>query len=159
MEQGWTRPRIPLDDLVLIRRVFDWVESFRADEARLLVMDKPEQTILGEYRSKLETHHYGRKVVQHKFDTGALAIAQLSYTANGAELVAVLPPEVEALLHDLGDRKMVAAAYEAKAPIINATDSDWTEPAVQEALGHLGVTVVQLLTDEERAGCKTRELS
>jgi hypothetical protein len=48
-------------------------------------------------------------------------------------------------------------AYEAGAPIINAADSDWTDPKVVEALTLLGLQVIQLLSTEELAACKKRE--
>lgn len=63
--------------------------------------------------------------------------------------MAHLPSEVVDLVHDLGDRKIVAAAFNAAAPIVNAADSDWSDPRVQVALSQLGVTVIQLLTPSE----------
>ena len=46
---------------------------------------------------------------------------------------------------DLDDRKFLAVAVVARAPILNATDSDWNENA--GLLDSLGVTVVQLCPD------------
>ncbi|MFZ4578143.1 MAG: hypothetical protein ACOYOB_07050 [Myxococcota bacterium] len=157
MEQGWSRPRVPVDDLVVMQRVFRWVKAFREDPSRLLVMDAPRRTILEEYnkpKNLSQRDYYGRKVVQHKFDTGAIQFVDLQYWANGTEWVAVLPADVAALFHDLGDRKMVAAAFNADAPIINATDGDWTEAGPAQGLQTLGVVVTQLLTPLELAACK-----
>ena len=155
---GWVRPRIPLAELALIRKVFEWVKAFRDDDKRHLVMDRG-QTILEEYKSRgnmPEFRHYGRQVVQHKFSTGATYWVDLEYWNNGNERVARLPEAVEELVHDLGDRKMIAAAAEAEASICNACDSDWSNPNEQRALGMMGVEVVQILTDDERVHCRER---
>lgn len=156
-EQGWTRPRVPTEDIAVQQRVFQWLREFRLDVDRLLVMDLPERTILLEYKSNLSSDHFGRRVIQHKFDTGALCVVGLTYWNNGEELVADLPDqEADQYFHDLGDRKMVAAAFFADAPIVNATDGDWTEEAVVAGLELLGVKIVQILTEDERRACKER---
>jgi len=155
---GWGPPRIPLSDQRLVQKVFEWTRTFREDSSRHLVMDY-EQTILAEYKNRgtmPEFNLYGRQVVQHKISTGATCWVALEYQDNGSERVARLPAEVEELLHDLGDRKMLAAAVAANAPIVNAVESDWTDEKEQRALEILGVTVVQLLTDEERATARER---
>jgi len=152
----WVHPRIPLAEKILVQKVFQWLRTFREDPTRHLVMDD-EQTILAEYKSRgnmPEFMLYGRQVVQHKISTGATRWVTLAYWANGDERVARLPAEVETLLHDLGDRKMVAAAAAAKAPIVNACDSDWSHENERRALELMSVRVVQILTDEERADCR-----
>ena len=157
--QGWSHPDIPLRDASLVKKVFDWVREFREDTTRLLVVDFPEQTIMKEYRSprNLPKHeYYGRQVIQHKFDTGAICPVQLEYWNNGDEKVAVVPEQVVDLLHDLGDRSKVAAAFEADAPIVNACDSDWAQPNEQQALQMLGIELIQILTDVERRQCTGR---
>jgi hypothetical protein len=156
LEEGWSRPRVPTSDLLVFKRVFDWLSAFRVDGDRPLVMDLPQRTIWGEYARNVAPEHYGMRVVQAKWDAGCLHIVTLQFESNGAELVALLPDEVAAGIHDLGDRKMVAAAFEASAPIVNAADSDWEHPHVSAALALLGVEVVQLLTREQRAACKPR---
>ena len=98
---------------------------------------------------------YGRRVVQHKFDRGALCPVRLEYLKDGEKLVARLPPEIEDLVHDNDDWKMIAAAFEANAPLVNACDSDWSNPAEIEALATLGIQLVQILTDEERQFCRS----
>ena len=120
------------------------------------MMDFPKRTILKEYKDNLRHEHFGRRVVQHKFDTGRMKIVDLTYWSNGDELVADLPEHCVDNFHDLGDRKMVAAAAAANAPIVNATDSDWTEAAVISGLDKLGVSIKQLLTEAERRACKER---
>lgn len=153
---GWVHPRIPLAELALIQRVFKWVKAFREDASRHMVMDRG-QTILEEYKSRgnmPEFGHYGRRVVQHKISTGKVTWVDLEYWNNGDERVAKLPEDVEALVHDLGDRKMIGAAAAAQAPIVNACDSDWSDKKEQRALGMMGVEVVQVLTDDERKHCQ-----
>ena len=152
---GWQRPRIPTDDPLVRRRVFDWVRTFRNDVARQLVLDRG-RTILAEYRNNLPDHgHFGREVIQHKWDTNGIHFVELTYWANGSELVADLPPEVDKYFHDLGDRKMVAAAFNASAPLVNCTDGDWAEAGPAEGLRILGIRVVQLLTEAEIAACQS----
>jgi len=155
-EQGWKQPRVPTNDQEVIQRVFEWVETFRKNKDRHLVMDFPKRTILKEYKDNLRHEHFGRRVVQHNFDTGRMKIVDLTYWSNGDELVADLPKHCVDNFHDLGDRKMVAAAAAANAPIVNATDSDWTETAVISGLDKLGVSIKQLLTEAERRACKER---
>ena len=153
---GWVHPRIPLAERALIQKVFAWVRAFREDASRHLVMDQ-EQTILKEYKSRgnmPDFGHYGQRVVQHKFSTGAVTWVDLEYWNNANERVARLPMEVEALVHDLGDRKRIAAA--AQAPIVNACDSDWSHPKEQRALERMGVEVVQISSDDEREHCLGR---
>jgi hypothetical protein len=153
---GWQRPRVPVDDPAVLRRVHDWLTTFRKDEQRLLVMDLPEQTIFREYRNKLEDSHYGRRVVQAKIDQGAIYYVTLQYWKNGDELVAELPDEVVEFFHDVGDRKIVAAAWYGDAAIVNAADGDWDDAVVAEGLRRLGVRVKQLLDPEERAAISSR---
>lgn len=155
---NWVHPRVPLSELALIHKVFEWVKQFREDADRHLVMDVG-QTILEEYQARgnmPEFCHYGRQVVQHKFSTGATHWVELTYQNNGDERVACLPADVEALVHDLGDRKMIAAAAAAQAPIVNACDSDWSNDNEQRALERMGVQLVQVLTDDERVHCLGR---
>lgn len=155
--EGWKCPRIPIDDPEVLKRVYEWLKQFREDSSRLLVMDFPHNEIRAEYRKKLSHQHYGPRVMQHKFDTGALKVVELDFVDNGIEKVAVVFPQHEVLLHDLGDRKMIMGAFIGGAPIYNATDGDWTEPAVVAALADLEVEVIQLLTAQERAACKERK--
>jgi len=156
MQEGWTRPTIPTDDPVVLRRVYEWVKAFRQDPERHLTVDVPRRMVTVEYRQNLRHEHYGMQVYQHKWDANAVAQVETTYWANGFEWVADLPPEIQELVHDLGDHKMIACAVGASAPIVNAADGDWDEPRVTEALAMLDVCLVQLLTPAERAACKTR---
>lgn len=158
LQQGWSRPRIPLSDLKLIQKVHNWVKDFRSDPTRHLVMDG-EQTILKEYSGPGNMpafQHYGREVVAHKYSTGAVEWVLLNYVDHGFERVACLPANVEPLVHDLGDRKMIAAAAAAKTHIVNACDGDWEKDDEQRALAMMGVSVVQILSPVERSACRQR---
>jgi hypothetical protein len=158
LDAQWVHPRIPLAELQLIKKVFDWVRAFRDDPARMMILDRSE-AILEEYKSPRnmpDYRLYGRQVVAHKFASGAVRFVDLKYWLNGNEKVAVLPPEIEALVHDLGDRKMLAAAHAASACLVNACDSDWENPNEQQALAALNIQLVQILTPNERAACKSR---
>lgn len=157
--EGWAHPAIPLRDVQLVWKVFDWVRAFRDDQSRQLVLDHPGETIMKEYRSPRNlprSEYYGRQVIQHKIDTGAICHVQLNYWNNGDEQVAELPVEISELIHDLGDRSKVAAAFEAKAPIVNACDSDWSQANELQALDLMGVRLIQILTDDERRQCRGR---
>lgn len=146
----------PVMDRNVVRRVFEWIKSFREDRNRKLVLDL-RQTIQEEYYRNLPKESYGRRMVIEKFNTTSVEIVQLTYWRNGAEQVAHLPdPKLDANFHDLGDRKLVAAAHQADAPIVNATDGDWTEPRVEAGLRELGIQVVQLLSEQERRALKQR---
>lgn len=147
----------PVTDPAVLRRVYEWVKAFREDRGRRLVMDAPEQTIRKEYDRNLPKESYGRRVMIDKFTTNSIEFAHLTYWNNGAERVAHLPdPKFDDNFHDLGDRKLVAAAHQAGASIVNATDGDWTEPLVEAGLRELGIEVIQLLNERERRALRTR---
>lgn len=153
--EGWTRPRIPTDDAGIIHKVFQWVAAFRKS-TELLVLDY-DWMIQTEYSNNIPSSNlYGRQVVQDKIDRNQVRYVKLEHWMNGNEKVAELPDDVTALLHDLGDRKMVAAAAAAAAILVNATDSDWSNEAEQEALKRLKIQLEQVLTDEEREQCRER---
>jgi hypothetical protein len=152
-------PQVPILEPAALQAVSRWLSAFRADPERTIVLDRPgrspKSTIVIEYHNKLRRDHYGSMVVAHKLQSGQVTWVNLEYEENGAELVAKLPDAtLDPLIHDLGDRKMVSAAFAASAPIVNATDGDWEEAKVVEALGQLGVEVIQLLTPTQRAACK-----
>jgi len=61
--ENWVHPRIPLRELKLILKVFEWVRTFRENDNRKLVMDCGK-TILEEYSSRrnMPSHGlYGRR--------------------------------------------------------------------------------------------------
>lgn len=147
----------PVTDTDVLRRVYEWVKVFRQDHDRRLVMDRLEKEIQAEYKRNLPKESYGWRVVIDKFTKSSVEFADLTYWNNGAERVAHLPdPRLDPNFHDLSDRKMVAAAYFAGAPIVNATDGDWTKPLVEAGLHELGIEVVQLLSEQERQAIHQR---
>ncbi|HBL31432.1 MAG TPA: hypothetical protein DD490_31795 [Acidobacteria bacterium] len=147
----------PVTDKDVLHRVFEWLKDFRQDRDRRLVMDHPERTIWKEYDRNLPRESYGRRVMVDKFTTGSVEFVSLTYWSNGSERVAHLPdPKLDDHFHDLGDRKMIAAAYGASAPIVNATDGDWSEPHTAAGLRALGIEVIQLLTEPERRALRKR---
>lgn len=159
-EQGWVHPRIPLRQMQLVMKVLKWVSSFRDNDDHRIVIDLPGQAILAEYKSRAnlpDSAMYGRRVVQHKFDRGALCPVRLEYLRDGEKLVADVPPEVKDLVHDNDDWKMLAAAFSSGAPLVNACDSDWSGINEKRALELLGIELIQLLTDEERRFCRSEE--
>jgi len=136
------------DDLSLQTRLWDWLKAFRHDPERKLVLDFPRLTIKQEYANKLGKDEFGMRVVLEKISRGEYERVDLTYSPNGSELVAELPDELQAVVHDLGDRKLVAAAMESGAAIHNATDTDWYD--WQAPLEDVGVFVVHLIEDWSR---------
>ncbi|WP_018858532.1 hypothetical protein [Rhizobium sp. 42MFCr.1] len=105
--------------------VWDWLGAFEKSESRLIL--DSDLKILEEYRNKLGFNDYGIQVVIHKMSTAALDNVLVEYDASGH---GVLPATLEAVVHDLEDRKMVAAALESHSSfgegcIAFAGDTDW----------------------------------
>lgn len=154
-QESW-RIETPVTDLGVLRRVYEWVKEFHGDRNRKLVLDL-QRTIPEEYYRNLPKESYGRRVISEKFLTTSIEFVQLTYWNNGVERVAHLPdPKLDSNFHDLGDRKLVTAAHQAGAPIVNATDGDWTEPLVEAGLRELGIELIQLLSEQERRALKQR---
>jgi hypothetical protein len=107
--------------------VWEWLERFRSSDARM-VLDA-ENKIYEEYTNKLGFNDFGIQVVMHKWSTAATDDVFVKYDTNGH---GVLPASLVPVIHDLADRKMVAAALEAvrvfgQAPVAFAGDTDWHE--------------------------------
>jgi hypothetical protein len=112
-------------DPELRRQVWEWLRQFRESSARL-VLDQ-QQEIYKEYRNKLNGNDYGLQVVIHKLSTCATDIVSVAYDADGNARV---PAPLEAVVHDLADRKLVAACLESlrlhqPCLIAFAGDTDW----------------------------------
>ena len=108
-------------------QVWAWLDRFRSSEARM-VLDT-DNKIYEEYTNKLGFNDFGIQVVMHKWSTAATDDVTVQYDADGH---GVLPSSLVPVIHDLADRKMVAAALEAVstygvAPIAFAGDTDWHE--------------------------------
>lgn len=105
--------------------VWKWLFEFEQSASRM-VLDRTGY-IYKEYRKKLGFSDYGIQVVMHKWDTAAVDPVDVEYDEQG---YGVLPPTLAPVIHDLEDRKMVAAALAAQAMfgegcIAFAGDTDW----------------------------------
>ncbi|HMM73808.1 MAG TPA: hypothetical protein PKC22_16560 [Rhodocyclaceae bacterium] len=105
--------------------VWKWLSEFEQSDSHL-VLDLAGR-IYDEYTGKLGFNDYGIQVVVHKWSTAAVDNVDIEYDADG---YGVLPATLAAIVHDLDDRKMVAAALAAHAMfgegcIAFAGDTDW----------------------------------
>lgn len=137
-------------------QVWEWLEQFRCSEARL-VLDT-ENKIYEEYTHKLGFNDFGIQVVMHKWSTAATDDVSVQYDADGH---AVLPISLAPVIHDLADRKIVAAALEAVrtlglAPIAFAGDTDWHE--WEDQLAQHGVALEPIIESWSRAKFAEKKL-
>ncbi|GMV68695.1 MAG: hypothetical protein AMXMBFR76_11340 [Pseudomonadota bacterium] len=105
--------------------IWDWLYAFEQSESRM-VLDRAGR-IYDEYGNKLGFNDYGIQVVMHKWSTAAVDNVDVEYDVQG---YAVLPPTLAPVIHDLEDRKMVAAALAThqlfgEGCIAFAGDTDW----------------------------------
>jgi hypothetical protein len=133
----------------LRRQVWQWLDAFSTSESKI-VLDT-EGKIYEEYLHKLGFNDFGIQVVMDKWSTAAVDNVNVAYDAseNG-----VLPITLTQVVHDLADRKMVAAAIEAKhlhgeAPIAFAGDTDWH--GWEDALKRHGVELEPIIEAWSRA--------
>ena len=122
-----------------------------------MVLDT-ENKIYEEYNNKLGFNDFGIQVVMHKWSTAAVDSVNVEYDSedNG-----VLPISLARVVHDLADRKMVAAALEAKrlhgeAPVAFAGDTDWHQ--WESALNKHGVELKPIIEAWSRAKFKAKKL-
>jgi hypothetical protein len=113
------------DDPTLRAEVWRWLDEFRASPSRLVLDFGGE--IFGEYCHKLGFNDFGRQVVIEKWST--VAVDDVDLKPNG-DSYDVMPATLTDLIHDVADRKMVAAAVAAQVahgecPIAFAGDTDW----------------------------------
>lgn len=137
------------DDPALLRMIWVWLYNFETSPTRL-VLDQ-ECKILDEYENKLSYNDYGIQVVMHKWSTALVDNVLVNYDEEGNGL---LPKPLEATVHDLADRKMVAAAiasYEqfGEGCVAFAGDTDW-HGWEEELLKH-HVLLEPLIEDWSRA--------
>ena len=137
-------------------QVWEWLETFRASRSNM-VLDT-ENKIYEEYNNKLGFNDFGIQVVMHKWSTAAVDSVNVEYDSedNG-----VLPISLARVVHDLADRKMVAAALEAKrlhgeAPVAFAGDTDWHQ--WESALNKHGVELKPIIEAWSRAKFKAKKL-
>lgn len=121
----------------LRQQVWMWLDRFQQSDSRL-VMDNAMQ-IYDEYNKKLGFNDFGIQVVMHKWSTSAVDSVPVTYDAHGH---GVLPPILAPTIHDLEDRKMVAAALASHAEfgegcVAFAGDTDWHDWEDVLALHHV----------------------
>ncbi len=137
-------------------QVWEWLDQFRSSDARL-VLDT-DSKIYEEYTNKLGFNDFGIQVVMHKWSTAATDDVSVHYDADGH---GVLPASLAPVIHDLADRKMVAAALEAArvfdvAPIAFAGDTDWHE--WEDSLVRHGIELEPLIEQWSRAKFAEKKL-
>lgn len=137
------------EDPALQFRVWQWLADFENSTSRL-VLDSAGK-IKEEYDHKLGFNDYGIQVVIHKWSTLAVDNVDIQYDSNNN---AVLQPPLDSVVHDLADRKMVAAALEAKkqfgeSAIAFAADTDWH--AWEHALIQAGLSLEPIIEEWSRA--------
>lgn len=112
-------------DPALRMRVWDWLDQFSKSNSRLVLDGQGK--IEKEYRNKLGFNDFGRQVVIYKWSTNAVDLVDVPYDKNGD---GVLDEPLRTIVHDRADRKMVAAALDAKflhgnCAIAFAGEPDW----------------------------------
>ena len=144
------------EDPALRLRVWEWLEQFRSSDARL-VLDT-DNKIFDEYSKKLGFNDFGIQVVMHKMNTATTDDVTVQYDHDGH---GVLPVSLVSVIHDLADRKMVAAALGAAqtvgvAPIAFAGDTDWH--GWEDQLLRHGVVLEPLIEQWSRAKFTEKKL-
>jgi hypothetical protein len=124
--------------------VLDWLMKFRRDAGGRVVIDGLWR-IWTEYHHKMTGQDLGLLVVTEKLQSDLVRFVEVAYNEHGH---GCLPPDLEEVVHDLSDRKFVAAALIALAEggqisIINAVDTDWC--MWENALKRAGVAVTHLI--------------
>jgi len=107
--------------------VWNWLSSFQKSESRL-VLDLAGK-IFGEYGNKLGFNDFGLQMTQYKFDRCEIDQVDVRYDQDGH---GILEDAHNKVIHDLADRKIVAASLEAKSEcgqscVAFAGDTDWHE--------------------------------
>ncbi|MCY4538981.1 MAG: hypothetical protein OXE52_12240 [Chloroflexi bacterium] len=132
------------EDRDCIRACQLWVESFIANDDRLVVDSFKTYEIISEYRRNVERGGVAENLLNQLLNVlfDRLIQIEIRFGDDGfAEL-----PEQLLSLHGK-DRKFVAVAIKCVpyAPILNATDTDWAQE--KQLLAENEVTVIELCTD------------
>jgi len=157
LETSPFREKTPVhEETELQRRVLEWLECLERDNGRKVVLDL-DSYILDEYHNKLSYQDYGLMMILQKRDYGLVEEALFDVDQDGH---AVLPHDLEQVIHDRADRKMIAAALyvggrEAGCNIVNACDTDWYD--WEQSLLDAGIEVQQLLDKWCRDLWKTKK--
>lgn len=137
--------KTPIEDPELRQDVLDWVHDLEGEQKCLLI----HPVMLDEYRKKLSEQDYGHQVILNKLQTCEYIPIEIDDHGD-----AVIPAELEPVIHDRADRKWVAASLQATADgkknrIINACDTDWME--WEDTLSEANIEVEQLIENWCRA--------
>ncbi len=149
-ESPFSSANHPVENSEHAEQVFNWVSSLETSAARL-IMDCND-VIYKEYRNKLTEQDFGLIVLREKMGRGEMDYVALDWEEEPGypDLVAVLQENLKIAVHDLSDRKMVAACISANeehgpSSIINACDTDWID--WEAVLQQEGVIVEQLIEE------------
>ncbi|ABS68964.1 conserved hypothetical protein [Xanthobacter versatilis] len=136
-------------DPELREMVWQWLNTFEQSESRL-VLDT-ENRIFDEYNNKLGFMEFGIQVVMSKWNKCAVDGVTVTYDEHGH---GVLPEVLMSAIHDLADRKMVAASLASIAEfgdgcIAFAGDTDWHD--WEDDLFNHNISVEPIIEDWSRA--------
>jgi hypothetical protein len=131
-------------ELDCIQACRQWLSEFMSSDDKL-VLDISHQ-MLQEYRTNIAPNGRARQwlnQLEKQPRDLRLVEVKIEFDENG---YAKIPPEVE--VKDKNDRKFVAVALARSPipPIINATDSDWSQE--KERLGAADIVVTELCPDQ-----------
>lgn len=143
------------EDPLLRQKIWQWLTEFESSDTHL-VLDK-QMKIFDEYENKLGFNDYGIQVIINKMSTGSIDNVDVAYDHDGH---GILPNELIPIVHDLADRKMVAAALESlnlngESGLAFAGDTDWHEWEI--ALIRAGITLEPIIEQWSRAKCAEKQ--
>ncbi len=123
----------------------EWLHEFANADTRLVLDGRGK--ILDEYSNKLKYSEFARQVVIEKMSKNAVDYVDIEYDEYGH---AILEDSLAQFIHDLSDRKMVAAVLDAQTScppcfLANASDTDWYD--WEEVLKENGIEVEQIIHD------------
>ncbi|MDP1932619.1 MAG: hypothetical protein Q8L60_14290 [Gammaproteobacteria bacterium] len=138
------------------QRILSWLQEFERSDARL-VLDAAGE-IEKEYHHKLGFNDYGLQVIRHKWESDLVDIVTVDYDADGNGIV---PQPLDGTVHDLADRKMVAAAVAAlslpgTSAVAFAGDTDWHD--WEHELKLTGLTLEPIIEEWSRSKHKEKVL-
>ena len=129
-----------------------FLDCLNNGETLLAVDDK--HLIFGEYFRLLSQQSYPYDLLTRLIAQGRVSHKEIAVVDG----VAVIPHELERIVHDRSDRKFVAVSlsHSPPAPVVNATDSDWVD--WEEALSDNGIEVIQLCPELVNSPRESAEL-
>jgi hypothetical protein len=134
--------------------IFKWLSEF-ADSENKILLDE-ENLIRDEYDKKMrfncamQAQEYGNQVLQSKLDNNLYDLVPIDDIVESAsDRIALLSPELTAIVTDPDDRKWVAASrsaldyLEETCPIVYGAESDWYP--LEAPLSPYNITFCRLL--------------